>query len=329
MTDQRPPEQEALWREIRRIEPGPGARERVAQGLDSRIRRRGVRLLAIAAPIALAATVALMVILVDRSPGERAAGGTMPTVVDVTAASQGARSLAAGDRIGPDPVDVTGHLRAAMAQGRIDVVGPARVLVTQHHVSLVSGMLTFEGAVDISAPRCRARVSGKGKAAVVDARLEITVFAGSAEVSPPVAECHVIELVTPSPAPPAHRSPAPGIAPALPAKAEAAPDLERAPTLAPDRLAKDTAPSLLQRQVDAYWAAQRLAATDATAAVSALREHRRRWPRAPIRQEVDLAILDLLVEMGRIEPARQEASRFLRRYPNSPRASEVRRIADE
>jgi hypothetical protein len=91
----------------------------------------------------------------------------------------------------------------------------------------------------------------------------------------------------------------------------------------------DSATSLLSRQVEAYRAADRLRDSDPTGALAAFETLQAAWPRSPLRHEIDLAIIDLLIRLGRVESARNRARQFLADHPDSPRRDHVSRIATQ
>jgi outer membrane protein assembly factor BamD (BamD/ComL family) len=78
--------------------------------------------------------------------------------------------------------------------------------------------------------------------------------------------------------------------------------------------------------VEAFRAAYQLRRVDAAAAVRRFRLLRARWPGSPLAHEVDLEIIEALIRIGRKAEVRNEASRFLKRYPKSPRAAGVRAL---
>jgi len=86
--------------------------------------------------------------------------------------------------------------------------------------------------------------------------------------------------------------------------------------------------------IDAEWALYRLGKLrerhlgDREGALSAWREHRRRFPAGSLRQEAHLSMVETLARLGRNEEALGEAERFLAQYPNSERRSELARIKE-
>jgi hypothetical protein len=88
-------------------------------------------------------------------------------------------------------------------------------------------------------------------------------------------------------------------------------------------------PSALARQVEGYRAAARLQSGDPAAALARFEAMRANWPRSPLRHEIDLAIIDLLVRLKRLDDARAQARQFLERHPSSPRRAHVAQIASE
>jgi TolA-binding protein len=63
-------------------------------------------------------------------------------------------------------------------------------------------------------------------------------------------------------------------------------------------------------------------------ALESLRAYRHKWQNSAILHEVDLRIIQALVSLGRSDEAADAARKFLKRYPDSARAAEVRRIAE-
>ena len=86
-------------------------------------------------------------------------------------------------------------------------------------------------------------------------------------------------------------------------------------------------PSELSRQVRAYQAAVELIPTNPAQALAALRAFRSRWPGSALGQEADLRIVQTLLALGQAEDARQAARTFVVRYPESPRAPDMRVVA--
>jgi hypothetical protein len=71
----------------------------------------------------------------------------------------------------------------------------------------------------------------------------------------------------------------------------------------------------------------RLRGHDDQAALARWLEMKRSWPAAPLAHEVDVEIVATLLSLGRAGEARAAATSFLRHYPSSPRAEEMRAIA--
>ncbi|HYP99517.1 MAG TPA: outer membrane protein assembly factor BamD [Polyangiaceae bacterium] len=124
----------------------------------------------------------------------------------------------------------------------------------------------------------------------------------------------------PSPALPA-TEPAPSAAPTN-AREDSAPT-RRASKAAPADSAADLSDQL--RLIDAARAA--VAAGNASAASAALTSYRTRFPRGPFGQEAAVLQIETLDLQGNHAQAAAQARSFLARYPNSPHASVVRRIA--
>jgi outer membrane protein assembly factor BamD (BamD/ComL family) len=77
--------------------------------------------------------------------------------------------------------------------------------------------------------------------------------------------------------------------------------------------------------VQAYREAFALRGHDDARAIALFREMNRRWPRSPLRHEIDLNVIDAHVSAGRSAEAAAEAGRFLAHHPHSSKASEIRK----
>jgi outer membrane protein assembly factor BamD (BamD/ComL family) len=77
--------------------------------------------------------------------------------------------------------------------------------------------------------------------------------------------------------------------------------------------------------VQAYREALALRGRDDARALELFREMNRRWPRSPLRHEIDLNVVDALVRIGRRDEAAAEARRFLARHPHSTKADQIRK----
>ncbi len=89
------------------------------------------------------------------------------------------------------------------------------------------------------------------------------------------------------------------------------------------------APSQLAEQVSAYWTAIDHRKADPGQALKQLRSILSTWPRTSLRPEIELAIYDTLVVLGRTREARKQARRILDRDPGTPRAGDLRRVLEE
>jgi hypothetical protein len=124
----------------------------------------------------------------------------------------------------------------------------------------------------------------------------------------------------PAPLPPTEAASAPRAAPARPARPQIAHDLAaRAP--APSRLAAEG-----RAVVDAKRA---LRADDAASALRLLEAADRAFPDGALGQEREALMIEALDRAGQREAARARARAFLRAYPTSPHATNVRRFAGE
>ena len=86
--------------------------------------------------------------------------------------------------------------------------------------------------------------------------------------------------------------------------------------------------SELSQQIADYRQAVALLRNDPAACLQRLKMHRAKWPSSAIAHEVDLRIIEALVSLGRRAEAADVARVFLRRYPDSARAAEVRHVAE-
>jgi TolA-binding protein len=108
------------------------------------------------------------------------------------------------------------------------------------------------------------------------------------------------------------------------------PERSHAPVTCPavsSRSSEGAEPSELSQQVRAYQAAVELIPTNPAQALAALRAFRSRWPGSALGQEADLRIVQTLLALGQAEDARQAARTFVARYPESPRAADMRVVA--
>jgi len=106
-------------------------------------------------------------------------------------------------------------------------------------------------------------------------------------------------------------------------------DEERVPSKRSSKVtAADSTADLSEqlRLIDAARSA--VAARNATAASAALSSYRARFPRGPFGQEAAVLQIETLDLQGNHALAASQARSFLARYPSSPHASVVRRIAE-
>ncbi len=346
MSEPRPADQERLWRVLRAADPPHAAAERVRERVEAALHRRPRRRAAIAVSVAAAAVAALLFSVRERDHREKA-----PRVVSVESARQNGRDVVAGQPLAKGAVQVApaGHLRIALEGAELDVAGPAAVELRPRALYVSEGRVEVRGSTRVSGPGCEAEVSGRAAVEVQSSRVQVTVFAGSASVTESQDSCSVIDLsrsgvdkgtgvdkgsrvnkgssVEKGSA--VEKDSAVEESSALdkasgidsPGRSAAGPSAARAKASSPARL--DDA---LARQVDAYWAADRLRASDPTGALARFEALQALWPGSPLRPEIDLAIIDLLVRLDRTDEARARAREFLRRYPDSPRRDDVRRI---
>jgi len=155
----------------------------------------------------------------------------------------------------------------------------------------------------------------------------VALFLGGAQHRPapppaksdPVVPADSVALPTPSLSP----APASSTAPLAREANEPSAPVKRTSKPAPADSAADLGEQL--RLIDAARAA--VAAGNASAAAAALSSYRTRFPRGPFGQEAAVLQIKTLDLQGNHALAAAEARNFLARYPNSPHASVVRRIA--
>jgi hypothetical protein len=126
---------------------------------------------------------------------------------------------------------------------------------------------------------------------------------------------------TPAATPPAYAP----VQPAPPEPIEPVGSGEKADRSARARPTSEAAdPSQLALQVDAYRQALALRGRNDARAVQLWRAMNQRWPRGPLRHEIDLGVIDALVRLGRSAEARSEARAFVERHPRSSKADALR-----
>jgi TolA-binding protein len=87
--------------------------------------------------------------------------------------------------------------------------------------------------------------------------------------------------------------------------------------------------SELSQQVRDYHAAVASMRANPQLALARLQAYRSKWPQSAIGEEVELRVIEALLALGRQHDAANAAVAFLRRYPRSARAAELRRLAEE
>jgi len=137
-----------------------------------------------------------------------------------------------------------------------------------------------------------------------------------AAAQPPAVEAPAIA----PPAPPAavETPPADGPPPASAAPARTAPGAHRSVRSPARRLGDET--TLIKD------ARQALRAGDAARALRLLEESRRLFPAGVLQQERERLAIEALVKAGRAAEASARANAFLRKYPDSPHAGEIRAL---
>lgn len=328
-----PQQQEALWQLVRQVGPpanAADARERLLTAIEA---RRAPRRRLWLAPVMMAA-VLTAVWLGGRGgagepeqPGTQVAGGAgepeqpgtqdadgvgvpAPPVAPVTArASEPTVSTPAP----VEPATLESGDRIETARATLEAVAAAQVAVTGDLLEIRAGTVELRGAAEIHGPSCRASVEGHCRVSVAELHTTVTVFAGSVELVDSSASCEIVyelDEVEPVAEPTARTA----------ARAAGGATSEAEPAPVADE------PSDLARQLDAYDDAIAQRSGDPEGALVRLRRHRAAWPDSAIAYEVDVAIVELLIETGRTEQGRVAARRFLRRYPDSPKAGAMREL---
>lgn len=290
MSDSTDPGVEALLATVRNIEPTDAEVARAVRSLRSRPRRPRSSIWT--AGVAVVAALALLV-LSRLDPPEPASA---------LRRVQPPRSAIVLDGAAPRGLWVDGE--------RVIVSGVAVVVPKHDGLRLDEGEIDVEGRTQVRS--INAAVSVQGEARIrLDGLLSIAVVivAGTVEISSaPEVVCVVEELEPPRESSgPADTTP-PGEQPAV----------EQTPSTPTS--------SSLQAQTREYRAARALVAQSPRRALRAFEAFRVRHPRSALRPEADLEVISLATRLGRHERARREASRFLARHPNSPRAAELRAI---
>jgi len=312
-----------LLAQVRGLRPPVGARERVLarseQALEARRRAAPARFAL--AGLALAGAVAGALWLVPRAQAP-AAG----RVLAASAASTEHGALRSGDPLAEGAIVVAerGRLQMALARAEVGLVGPARVELERGALVVHEGGAFVDGTLKVRGGDCSALVHGRCALARAARALQITLFAGSVELAGGVTACSVIDLTAGSAARTAGEPPARAPAAALPDTREPDPAARSAVHHEREARARAPGPSELALQVAAYREALELRGRDDARAVERWREMTRRWPRSPLRHEIDLNVIDALVRLGRGDEARSEARRFLDRHPHSSKAGPLR-----
>lgn len=345
----------APWRALRDMEPALGSQRRVLakieDELDAAAVRRPAMGRAIAIVTAVAAGVAVLWLTVPAAQHDEhvraglAAGygdtrneGSASAVLRAAAVESASRIAAPSadakddedgeERPGPElRLDRDDSMAVDLEDAAITVIGPAAVQVAGDTLLLHRGRVSIDGIAVVRGATCNARVSGSADVEATDSRLEVRVFAGSAEITEGTG-CTVttmnLDAPVPGPVPDVAPEPSPDVT-ANPQREIATPD---SPPSTPDVPATDppAEASSLRQQVEAFRGARALSGADALAAWRAIID---RWPDSPLREEADAAIIDALVALGRTSDAHAAAKRFVAGYPNSPRADVYRALVQE
>jgi hypothetical protein len=273
---------------------------------------------------------------------ERIAGAEVRRAV---AASAGGRPLRASSRLGAsdEPIEVGsgGSLELVLGHGSTLVAGEGSTFVLRTStaqdqtpsVEVRDGTIEVAGELEVQGPECACRIAGRARVTVEPTlRTSVTRIAGDITVVPG-RSCAIttLELDLPAPAgeesaPPAGTAPA-ETAPASPETAQQA-RVGRAPRSASSSGGAGAAEqesdpgALLAQRVDRFARARAMLRTDPGAALAELRALDAEWPSPPVRQELDLALIDGLLRTGQRDAARTAAERFVAEH-GRPRRSEV------
>jgi len=326
---------QALLAQTRALQPPAGARERVLAGATQAIatgrhgRAKKVVLWA-GAPVLAAVAAAALSWLAPREPAPSA------RVLGAVDAGTTDGLLRAGDGLRDQTIAIgpRGQLRVALPRATVGVQGPARVELARGALVVHAGTAEVDGLLTVRGASCRATVHGRCALARTAEQLQITLFAGSVQVDAPEVACSIVDL-TSAPAPGGDGHAAPRVTSRAPA-ADPVPPHEAAIQPAPPArgraaAARATRPrpaapqSELALQVRAYREAVALRGREDARAIELFREMNRRWPRSPLRHEIDLNVVDALVRAGRSAEAAVEARRFLARHPHSTKADAIRK----
>jgi ketosteroid isomerase-like protein len=248
------------WRVLRDLEAPLGSKRRVLERIEDRRAgsRRG-RAVMWLVPVAAAVAVALWSLW----PAEETSTAPRAAAVETPAPAPSAV---------PDPpappapavvLDTGDTMKLTLADAKVSLTGPATVRAsTDDAVALDAGEVHVDGAATVRSAMCEARVNGRSDVSVTAARMQVRVFAGTAEVSSvaPHSSCTVL-------------------------RAAPAPRRQAASVPAPE-----PAVSPLRRQLDAFRAARDRAETDPAGARAAYESMRATWPESPLREEIDAAI---------------------------------------
>ena len=276
---------------------------------------------------------------------------TVARVEGVLGANHEGVALAAGQEIPAGRIEIRENGALAMTMGRpgaalrgdLDVRGPAAMELRSDRVILASGSARLRGRIPVEGCGCNAVVDGEAEVetheTVEPQFMRFVVLAGEVVAPAPTVHCRIVDLAMPEPPETgdgADHAVAPtaeidddgdprGDAIAAPESGRPAAGVTRhgarRPVATTGRGGCD-----LAAQAQAYRSAIVMRGHDDRALLDDLRDVRRRFPRCPLSHEVDLAIIEGLLRTGQGENARREASRFLRRYPQSARREDIARI---
>lgn len=255
------------WERLRDLEPPLGAKRRLLSSIEDELAETGSKRKWL---FALVPITAAAIALIHWSVTDEQTETTAPTEAVIETApthplvSPPAPAPASKPATAPPSLTVPTNERIAIAlpKAEINVRGPAKVAVADGAVTVTSGTLEVRGATTVSCGICKARINGKARIRVTPTNVQVSVFAGTAEVLPGTAECTVHRVLSLKPKEHSRTK----------AKALPPPKPETKPT-----------PSALRAQVEQFRRIRAL--TDRTEARKAWQAFLARWPDSPLRSE--------------------------------------------
>ncbi|WP_437336029.1 hypothetical protein [Sorangium sp. So ce394] len=174
-----------------------------------------------------------------------------------------------------------------------------------------------------TSPAAGPRLVMKDGVALGDGRLGLPGLAAAAPARPPVRRA-VPRAPAAGSSDVAASAASPGVAAA--ARQPAAPEPAASPPEA-TATASRPAPNPLSEEIAHLARAHALLARDPEQALFMVEEGQQRFPNGALAEEREVIAIHALVEIGLEDDARLRAKRFLRRYPDSHSAADIRRIA--